>query len=175
MRAIALLPTLGAALLAACSASQKNSLSSQEQYEPWALPSYEFQDSGQFISVTGTLKGEGVGYRVNTWKIHCFAGQESCQVASVEEIGPEQLGDIHIEYMKISSWNDKTITLDSDDLSSCGHQILVLNRVAKVVTFTSSAQNFDKDYCRKFYNYDGKSSIPSNSWEIGQPNQPWEK
>lgn len=143
--------------------------------EPWVLPGFQFQDSQDAIYITGTLKGEDVGYPVNTWQIDCFKTDAKCRVADVEEIGTRQLGQINIADWPVTSWTDQTITVDSGDTTSCGHQIIVINRVAETVTYTNSPQNQDKDYCKGWNKFMKREEEPTYNWEIGRPNQPWGK
>jgi len=155
-------------LMSACDGSKPD-------YERWALPSFEFSDMPNLgtILITGTLKGRDVGYPVNTWNIQCYRQQMICHVAEVEEIGKGQLGEIWLDDWTVTSWTDNTVALDQGDPTSCAHNLIVLNRVAKTVAYTSTPQNQDKNYCQGYNKFAGPAS--NNTWEIGQPVQPWEK
>ena len=50
-------------LLGGCGNSDKD--------QPWALPQFQYYDNGHFLSITGSLIGDDVGYKNNTWKIMC--------------------------------------------------------------------------------------------------------
>ena len=124
------------------------------------------------LFVTGTMKGRGIGYPVNTWNIQCYQKDMSCHVASVQEIGSRQLGEIWLDEWSVTSWTDSAVVLDQNDPTSCAHNLIVLNRIAKMVAYTSSPQNQDKDYCQRYNKFAGQ--ISPEKWEIGQPVKPWE-
>ena len=126
------------------------------------------------ISITGTLKGDDVGYPNNTWEISCYQEEMKCRVAEAKEIGFRQLGRIDVSDWTITAWNATTVTADEGDPSSCAHNLIVLNRIAKTVAYTSSPQNQDKDYCTGYNKLIGQRTAGTYNWEIGKPKQPWE-
>lgn len=139
--------------------------------ERWALPTFMYfeLDGGDFVSITGTLNGSDVGYKMNTYQIRCTKSDGECRIADVEEIGFRQLGEISIDEWPVTSWNDTTIVAQSADTTSCNRVVLTINRPAKLVTYTRIPQNVKATYCRVF-----KGDKVTN-WTIGQPRQPWEK
>lgn len=142
---------------------------------PWALPDFQYYDNGGFLSITGSLVGDDVGYKNNTWKIICVDGEETCTVADVEEIGRDQLGEIDVGKWEVTNYNAQTITLDNNEPTSCGHPIIVINRVAKTVNYTNSPQNQDKDWCKKYNKFVHQVTARTDAWQIGNPKQPWER
>jgi hypothetical protein len=167
MRAALLSIVASTSLLAGCDDSTKD--------QPWALPEFQYYDAGGFLSITGSLIGDDVGYKNNTWKIICVDGEKTCTVASVEEIGRNQLGEIDVGRWDVTNYNAQTITLDYNDPSSCGHPMIVINRVARRVSYTSSPMNQDKDWCKKYNKFVHQQTARTNAWQIGDPNQPWEE
>jgi len=168
MRHAVLIITAAAAVMSGCN-------NSKPDLEKWSLPDFQFSDySGNgMLFVTGTLKGRDVGYPVNTWNIQCFREQMICHVASISKIGKRQLGDLWLDDWTVTSWTDNAVILDQNDPTSCAHNIIVLNRIAKAVSYTSTPANQDKNYCKGYNKFAGP---PSNEkWEIGQPVKPWEK
>jgi hypothetical protein len=147
----------------------------QDDFERWALPDFMFMDMRALgrISITGTLKGK-VGYPVNTWHIDCIQQDMICHVADVSEIGHRQLGEIFLTDWAVTSWTDNTVTLDEGDPTSCAHNVMIINRVAKSVAYSSAPQNQDKAYCKGYNKFVG-TDPKAGTWEIGQPVQPWEK
>ena len=154
-------------LLAGCNDASKD--------QAWALPQFQYYESRGFLSITGSLIGDDVGYKNNTWKIICVDGEETCTVADVEEIGRNQLGEINVGKWEVTNYNAQTITLDDNDPTSCGHSIIIINRVAKTANYTNSPQNQDKDYCKKFNKFVRRKVAETDAWQIGNPKQPWEK
>lgn len=142
---------------------------------PWALPDLEYQEfpynNAQTIYVTGTLIGKGVGYPVNTWKMGCYKDEGICRIASVEEIGRDQLGSIDVNDWPIITWSDHTVVAQSDpsDTTSCAKSTITVNRDAKSVTYTMIPKNQDASYCK--FLHDSKTY----EWHIGTARKPWEK
>jgi hypothetical protein len=149
--------------------------SSKPDYERWSLPGFIFSDNPAFgtIFVTGTLKGRNVGYPMNTWNISCNREQMTCRTADVAEIGKRQLGEIWVWDWTVTSWTETMVVLDQDDKTSCAHNLITLNRVAKSATYTSTPQNQDKEYCKGYNKFVGPPS--NDKWEIGEPVQPWQQ
>jgi hypothetical protein len=168
MRITIALVVAAAAIISGCDGSKPD-------YERWALPSFEFSDMPNFgtLFVTGTLKGRDVGYPVNTWNIQCYRQQMTCHVADVSEIGKGQLGEIFLDDWTVTSWTDNAVVLDQNDPTSCAHNLIVINRVAKTVEYSSTPANQDKNYCQGYNKFAGPQS--NEKWEIGQPVQPWER
>jgi hypothetical protein len=141
--------------------------------QPWALPGFEYFEFGKDnIFITGTLKGEHVGYPFNTWSIKCFKNENRCEVSNVSEIGNNQLGEIDSFDWPIISWTDAVVVLQDDNSSndtSCARATITINREGKSVAYTSVPINSGKSYCKHF-----EPSVASQ-WTIGQPKQPWEK
>lgn len=141
---------------------------------PWALPTYQFNDimNGDYVAVTGTLIGNDVGYKQNTFSIRCVKGESVCRVADVEEIGKDQLGEINVTDWDVVTWTDTTIVIQdvgADDQTKCAQNSITLNRVGKTVSYDSIAKNSDKEWCKKLHRPD------DHHWSIGAPKQPWER
>jgi hypothetical protein len=49
-------------------------------------------DLGAALNISGTLTGNGIGYRNNTVAISCFQDRQECFVPSIEQIGSGQIG-----------------------------------------------------------------------------------
>jgi hypothetical protein len=166
MRGRIILVTATAWLLASCGVPKDRA---------WALPEYQYYDQRGYLSITGTLMGDDVGYKNNTWKIICVYGEETCTVAEVEEIGRDQLGEIDIGKWEVTNYNAQSITLDNQDPTACGHPIIIINRVAKTVNYTNSPQNQDKEWCKKYNEFVKQKTAKTLNWRIGDPKKPWEK
>jgi hypothetical protein len=56
----------------------------------------DFYDSAQttgegFVSISGTLSGDGVAYKNNTVAVSCYKDRMECLTNSIEQIGPNQV------------------------------------------------------------------------------------
>jgi hypothetical protein len=47
------------------------------------------------ITISGTLTGDGIGYKNNTIRVSCYKDRRECYIASVEQIGHNQIGSLH--------------------------------------------------------------------------------
>jgi hypothetical protein len=163
---------IGGVIGAVLVALKMGAFSPYSQDQPWALPTFNYQEIGRdSIFITGSLKGERVGYPYNTWNIRCFRSEERCEVSNVSEIGKNQLGEIDTVDWPIISWTDSVVVLQDDNSANdtaCARATITINREGKSVDYTSASINADKDYCKKF----GHSG--TYQWTIGQPKQPWE-
>ena len=66
-----------------------------------------FADSGdQWVGISGTLTGNGVGYKNNTTVVSCEKDRKECFFYSIEQIGHNQIG--RLDYpgtYPITTWN----------------------------------------------------------------------
>jgi hypothetical protein len=49
---------------------------------------------GGFVSISGTLTGDGLIYKNNTINIACYKDRTECTASKIDQIGPHQLGDV---------------------------------------------------------------------------------
>jgi hypothetical protein len=49
--------------------------------------SKNFLDNGEAVGIAGTMKGEGLIYKNNTYAIRCMQSNRQCTVTSIEQIG----------------------------------------------------------------------------------------
>lgn len=152
--------------------------------EPWALPNYSFgamlpdiaQRTGDdAVYITGTLMGDGVGYPVNTWNVHCLRSDGNCTVSYVEEIGPGQLGSINEARWPIVSWTPTTIVIRDNvpSVIACVQSTITIHRQAKTVEYMSVPENADRIDCKQANKRYGPAKV--EYWTIGSPIQPWER
>ena len=145
--------------------------------EPWALPDFQYSEYNQGgredVYITGSLIGDDVGYRVNTWNIRCAKTDMSCRIADVEEIGRRQLGEINVADWPVTTWS-RTIIVAQDDVgqnSNCARNTITIDRKSKTVRYVSEPANAASDFCTKGRKLLGPSSV--EDWRIGNPKQPW--
>src|SRR5436305_9482540 len=70
------------------------------------FPRKQFFEIENTIVAIGTLTGEGIGYPNNTMKFQCTKTTRECIVATVEEIGKNQVGTIDLKSFEIVKWGD---------------------------------------------------------------------
>src|SRR5262245_39935703 len=58
------------------------------------------------VGISGTLTGDGVGYKNNTISISCFKDRGECYVSSIEQIGHNQMGRMQsVDIFPIMKWS----------------------------------------------------------------------
>ena len=104
----------------------------------------QYVDGNDFVEVQGTLTADWVGYKNNTWSITCF--HELCAVASVEQIGPRQIGNIDgPNIYSVDKWTSAEIVAQRDDL--CYRLILTIDRKAKTLLYVETPINQSNAFC----------------------------
>jgi hypothetical protein len=77
--------------------------------------SKNFADSGQSVGISGTLTGDGVGYKNNTIVVYCEKDRKECFFYSIEQIGHNQIG--RLDYpgtYPITTWNAYEVQAATD-------------------------------------------------------------
>src|SRR4051794_25760126 len=79
-----------------------------------------FSDLGGSVAVSGTMTGDGIAYKNNTYAILCVKSNEECLVTHIEQIGPNQIGRLdYPSIYPIMSWTPNLVVA-SEPLSSLG-------------------------------------------------------
>jgi hypothetical protein len=128
-------------------------------------------DGREDVYITGSLIGDDVGYRVNTWNIRCAKTDMTCRVADVEEIGRRQLGEINVADWPVVNWTPSMIVAQDGENSKCARSTITINRQTKTVRYVSEPTNSESDFCTKGRKLLGPTSV--EDWRIGNPKQPW--
>ena len=105
---------------------------------PIIFPHKIFTDTGDAVSVTGTLTGNGVPYKYNTRIIECFRDRRECSVTIVDS-GAQTDGICHIFVdnmlpLQIIQWNKDQIIATTD--ARCDSNLYMIDRRAKTVQIT---------------------------------------
>src|SRR5262249_41666690 len=91
----------------------------------------DFGDEG--VGISGTLTGDGVAYKNNTHSISCSKSRRECYVASIEQIGPNQIGRLdYVEIIPITKWSaDEVVATTEEPLEfQCARMTIAISRKA---------------------------------------------
>ena len=67
------------------------------------------------VAISGTLTGEGLGNKNNTYAITCLKERMECWVSSVEQIGARQIGRMEYPYSyPITRWSASEIVAEEE-------------------------------------------------------------
>jgi hypothetical protein len=103
-----------------------------------------YVDKNDFVAVKGTLTADWIGYKNNTWSVMCF--HELCTVASVEQIGPRQIGSIDgPNIYSVDKWTSTEIVAHYDDL--CYRLTFTIDRKAKTLLYVETPINQSTAFC----------------------------
>lgn len=114
-----------------------------------------FHDLGDSIGISGTLTGDGLAYKNNTYSIFCVKDRQECFIASIEQIGERLVGRLDYAYsIPITKWNaDEVVaTQEASDLS-CWKTTITLTRKTQTALWVEEPINRSLAQCQKL---DGK-------------------
>jgi hypothetical protein len=78
------------------------------------------------VSVTGTLTGDGIAYKNNSYSVTCYEDRRECLVYSVDEIGDNQVGYLEIPtFYPIMKWTP-------DEIVASEHVVPLVPRCTKI-------------------------------------------
>jgi hypothetical protein len=107
-----------------------SSASQLERYdEDIVFPIKTFVGTKAYVAAKGTLSADWIAYKNNTYSILCLP--EECIVASVEQIGPKQVGNIEgpVAYPVKRRTTDNDVVAEDDWL--CARITITLDRMTK--------------------------------------------
>src|SRR5215475_6267659 len=93
------------------------------------------------VAISGTLTGDGVGYKNNTISISCFKDRGECYIASIEQIGHNQMGSMHsVDIFPITKWSaDEVVAIQ--DVMDCTRLTIVLERKSQTALYAREPIN----------------------------------
>ena len=92
------------------------------------------------IGISGTLTGDGIGYNNNTINISCYKDRRECYIASVEQIGRNQIGRMqNVDIFPIIKWNDDEVVAVTE--LNCIRTTIVLERKSKTAQYVREPIN----------------------------------
>jgi len=99
------------------------------------------------VAISGTLTGDGVGYKNNTISISCFKDRGECYVSSVQQIGHNQIGRMQsVDIFPITKWSaDEVIAVE--DIMDCTRTTIVLERKSKTALYAREPINQTRPGC----------------------------
>lgn len=99
-----------------------------------------------FVAAKGTLTADWIGYKNNTYSILCVP--DECIVASVEQIGPHQVGTIDgpVVY-PMKHWTDDDEVVAEDD-ALCSRITMTLDRRTQSVLWVETPINQTTIACK---------------------------
>jgi hypothetical protein len=109
-----------------------------------------FADTEDAVGVSGTLTGDGLAYNNNTRSIFCIKQRRECLIASIEQIGDQQIGRLDYPYViPITRWTNSEITAeDEPSNSSCIRTTIFLERESQTALWVQEPTNTAKPQCK---------------------------
>jgi hypothetical protein len=103
------------------------------------FPTKLFIGTKAYIAAKGTLSADWMAYKNNTYSILCVP--EECVVASVEQIGPKQVGSINgpVTYT-VKHWTQDDDVVAEDD-TLCSRITITLDRRTQAVLWVETPIN----------------------------------
>jgi hypothetical protein len=99
------------------------------------------------VSITGTLAGDGVGYKNNTTNISCYRDRMECLVTLVEQIGAHQIGRLESPaFYQITKWSNFEVVSVSDD--PCVKITINLERKSETALWVQEPSNQTSAFCK---------------------------
>lgn len=116
----------------------------QESDQTIIFPNKSFLSVPSYVEVKGTLTADWILYKNNTYSIFCLPS--NCTVSYVEQIGPNQIGEINgpIVY-PVVTWNNGTVVAEDNDL--CVRTTITIDRTSQTVAWIEVPINKGKEFC----------------------------
>jgi hypothetical protein len=104
------------------------------------------------IAISGTLTGDGIGYKNNTISISCYKDRRECYIAHVEQIGSNQIGRMQeVDFFPIMKWNaDEVVAVEDITELNCARTTIVVDRKSKTAQYVREPVNKTRPRCLKF-------------------------
>ena len=141
-----------------------SSVNAQKEDEDIVFAEKNFFDSGQIngdVAISGTLTGEGLSYRNNTYSVTCYYERRECFISSIEQIGPKLIGRLaYPEIYPITKWNayEVVATEDASDFR-CAKVTITISRKSGTALWVQEPINQTRPACQK-------SDTKTHKWTI---------
>jgi len=113
-----------------------------------ALGLKNFYDSAgkpgpEIVYVSGTLAGNGIGYKNNSAFFACYADKRECFTYSIEQIGEQQMSSLSPPVIfPIVKWNrNEVIASGSGDIKDCTRVTISISRVTQDAVWVTEPTN----------------------------------
>jgi hypothetical protein len=104
-----------------------------------------------FVGISGTLTGDGLAYKNNTYSISCYRDRKECFVTSIEQIGSGQIG--RMDYMSIypiTRWNQfEVVAAEDPDTFGCMAVTITITRKTENALWVQQPINQTRPECLK--------------------------
>jgi hypothetical protein len=106
--------------------------------------------SDAVVTVKGTLSGEGVANKNNTFNISCEKNRMECSVYSIDQIGRNQVGSLWGPTIYvITKWDAYEIIAKlGDDALDCAKATISLERKSKTALWVQEPINQARAFCK---------------------------
>jgi hypothetical protein len=132
---------IGTALVVTCANSSRS--------EEMQFANKNWADNGEAVGISGTMKGDGVAYKNNTYAIWCRNDRKECVVSSIDQVGDHVMGRMEYPYsIPILRWDANEVVAE-DEPSSCFRMTLTILRNSRTATWVLEGINQGKTGCDK--------------------------
>jgi hypothetical protein len=112
-----------------------------------------YYETPALVTVSGTLKGDGMAYPNNTYSIACFQDRKECWLTSVEAIGGQQVGRMDAPYeYEIRKWSPSEVVAGDDGTFGCFKTTITIERRSQQVLWVEEPVNQTQVMCAKSEN-----------------------
>ena len=127
--------------------------------EDIVFPGKSFLSTKAYVAVKGTLVGDWLAHKNNTYSILCIP--EECIVAGVNQIGSKHIDSIDgpIVY-PVKRWTDEEVVAEDDTL--CGRITITFGRKTETVLWVETPINQTEIACRRDDNTIRKATIETS-------------
>ena len=115
-------------------------------------PKNFFDGTGDLnVAISGTLTGDGVAYKNNTYSISCLKEFNACFVSSVEQIGDRQIGRMDFVYSyPITKWDPSEVVATEETADwYCARTTITLVRKSQTALWVQEPINQTRPACLK--------------------------
>jgi hypothetical protein len=120
---------------------------------------------GGYVSISGTLTGDGIAYKNNTVNISCYRDRMECWASKIDQIGFNQVGDLRPpNVFLIRIWNADEVAADNG--LNCPRLSITLDRKAKTAIWVQGVSSVNNDREDNSCTYPDKRTY---EWTIEDP------
>jgi hypothetical protein len=154
MKRPSLASTLWFFAFAAVSALYVRRLLSPNGYPQIVFDTKAFFDSGDAgygsVYIAGTLTGDGVAYKNNTAAVTCYQDRMQCVTASIEQIGPNQVGRLESpSIFPVVKWDSyEIVATGAGDAVDCRKVTISIERKSETAVWVEEPINQSSATCK---------------------------
>jgi hypothetical protein len=104
----------------------------------------------EFVTISGTLTGDGMAYPNNTYNVGCYRDRNECVVASVEQIGRNQIGRMEVPLIfPIIKWGEyEIVAADEPSEIQCAKATITIERDEGSLLWVEEPINQTRPFCK---------------------------